>query len=152
MVYFIQAVGGGPIKIGFTDDIDQRIAGLRSHYGREFVLLRVIEGDRRDEEALHSRFGHLRFGRTEQFRPESDLLAFIDRPLFASNVPGIEEMSTARKRDIIAVPYCPEWKDWLSRAAAYCRSPNLAYFVDHATWLYAKENGFDETPPMRMRR
>lgn len=79
MIYAMQPAGGGPIKLGFTTNLAARRTTIQSTYGREMVVLWHAEGDREDEKALLSRFAHLRFGRTEQFLPGRDLLAFIGR-------------------------------------------------------------------------
>lgn len=91
MIYFVQPVDGGPIKIGYTADVPARIKQLESHYKVPLAILATIEGDEAYERSLHARFAHLRFGRTEQFQPDPELLAFIGKPLFASMTP-VEEI------------------------------------------------------------
>jgi hypothetical protein len=81
MIYFAQSTDGGPIKIGTTADVESRLRQLEAHYGRPLALLATMPGGRDEERAIHRRFALLRFGRTEQFRPAPDLLAFIGRPL-----------------------------------------------------------------------
>lgn len=96
-VYFIQAVDGGPIKIGFTANIGVRLKQLESTYERPLALLRSIPGGRIEEHDIHSRFAHLRLSRTEQFRPDPELLNFIGRPLFVSVEPVVEAMEPGSK-------------------------------------------------------
>ena len=91
MVYFLQPVGGGPIKIGFSDNFPVRLAQLEAHYGCSLVVLATMEGDRSRESEIHQMFAHLRFGRTEQFRPGPDLMEFIGRPLLAGPNPEAVE-------------------------------------------------------------
>jgi hypothetical protein len=79
-VYFAQDPIGGAIKIGCTNDVPARIRSLESHYGRSLALRATIEGDLEEERLIFERFAHLRFGRTEQFRPAADLMAFIGLP------------------------------------------------------------------------
>ncbi len=96
MIYFMQPVGGGPVKIGFSDDVDKRREQLERHYGRPLALLATMPGDMGIEYEIHRRFSHLRFGRTEQFRPASDLMAFIGRPLLVDpNPETVESMVPA---------------------------------------------------------
>ena len=93
MIYFMQPTTGGPVKIGHTADVDARHRQLESHYGQPLAILATIDGGRDEERELHQRFGHLRFGRTEQFRPGSALMAFIGRPLLVGpNLDTIEAM------------------------------------------------------------
>ena len=33
MIYFSQPTGGGPVKIGFTDDLPRRLMELEAHHG-----------------------------------------------------------------------------------------------------------------------
>lgn len=52
--------------------------------GRPLALLATMDGGRAEERAIHERFAEHRLGRTEQFRPTAEILAFIGRPLFAA--------------------------------------------------------------------
>lgn len=90
MIYFAQ-LPTGAIKIGYTEDVDQRTRSLGAHYSCDVEILHTMEGDRSTEQALHERFAHLRFGRTEQFRPGRDLVEFIGLPLFVSANPEAVE-------------------------------------------------------------
>lgn len=54
-VYFIQGASGGPIKIGTSRDVEDRIRGLQSCSPVRLVLLGVAAGDIRLERALHRR-------------------------------------------------------------------------------------------------
>jgi hypothetical protein len=93
VVYFIQATDEiGPIKIGTSEDVPARIRQLEATYNRPLAVLATMPGGRDEERAIHERFSHLRFGRTEQFQPDPDLLDFISRPLFVSACPVVEPM------------------------------------------------------------
>lgn len=92
MIYFAQGAEGGPIKIGYSEDVDARIRQLEAHYGQLLVLLATMPGDQQVERQIHERFAELRFGRTEQFRPGADLMDFIGRPLFANATP-VQQMA-----------------------------------------------------------
>ena len=39
MIYFMQPTEGGPVKIGFTDNLPARHKQLEKHYGRTLVVL-----------------------------------------------------------------------------------------------------------------
>lgn len=88
MIYFVQPVDGGPVKIGTTENLDARLKKLEASYGCRLVVLSTTAGGRREEAEIHARFSHLRFGRTEQFKPESDLMEFIGLPPCPSSASG----------------------------------------------------------------
>lgn len=80
MVYFVQPKNGGSIKIGWTRDLTRRWTALEKEFGEELVVLRVVEGDREHEQALHKRFAKHRIGKTEHFIPAKALLKYINSP------------------------------------------------------------------------
>lgn len=103
-VYFMQSADGGPVKIGHSTDVERRREQLSSHYGRPLIVLATMPGGPEEEAEIHGRFHHLRLkgkgtrGRyPEQFRPESELMAFIGRPLLAgANPDAVEVMEPNR--------------------------------------------------------
>jgi hypothetical protein len=98
VIYFCQDVDGGSIKIGCSNDVPARVRQLESHYRRPLALLATIEGSRATEAEVHARFGHLRVGRTEQFKPAAELLEFIGRPLLVgANPDAVEAMPATAK-------------------------------------------------------
>jgi plasmid stability protein len=75
MIYFIRSPDG-PIKIGTTIRLSQRLTQLANEYGPGLEVLAVCEGDRWIEKELHHRFAELRrVG--EWFEPGDDLMGFI---------------------------------------------------------------------------
>ncbi len=96
MIYFAQDLDGGPVKIGCTDNLPVRLKQLEAHYGRPLALLGTMEGGPHEERAIHGRFAHLRFGRTERFRPAGDLMDFIGRPLLVGPNPEAVEAMPAQ--------------------------------------------------------
>jgi hypothetical protein len=76
MIYFVQAVGGGRIKIGTTVQLAKRLQVLACEYKQELRVLAVIDGGREQEQWLHQQFSHLRVV-NEFFEPGDDLLGFI---------------------------------------------------------------------------
>ncbi len=78
MIYFIEAVGVGHIKIGFTDSLDasDRLTTLQTGSPVPLRLLGTIPGTLDDEKDLHRRFASAR-GVGEWFRPVAELLALI---------------------------------------------------------------------------
>ena len=83
MIYLAQSPSGGPVKIGYSDDVPRRIVQLEAHSGQSLVLLATLPGSPVEERTIDARFAHLQFGRTEQIRPASDLMASVGRPLSA---------------------------------------------------------------------
>jgi hypothetical protein len=93
MIYFAQ-LPTGSIKIGCSSDVDGRLRGLESYYGAPLTLLATMEGEREREAEIHGRFAHHRIGRTEQFRPGADLMAFIGQPLLVDANPDAAKERT----------------------------------------------------------
>jgi hypothetical protein len=76
VIYFAQ-LPTGAIKIGTTEDLRQRMNVHAFHYGYRLEVLATMPGGPKEASAIHRQFGHLRIGRTEEFRAEPDLLEFI---------------------------------------------------------------------------
>lgn len=79
MIYFAQSVVGGPIKVGTTYDLGQRVKSLGRAFSGPFRVLAVMDGGYIEEKAIHGRFVNLRIagnGR-ELFEPGPSLLQFI---------------------------------------------------------------------------
>ena len=74
MIYFAQSMNGGPIKIGFSDDVDKRMSSLRSSNPEPLILLGVMEGDRVEEKKVHRLFKRKR---GEWFYDSPELREFI---------------------------------------------------------------------------
>lgn len=74
MVYFVQALAGGSIKIGKSDDVEQRLGSLQTGSPEPLGLLGVNETAA--ESALHERFSALRL-HGEWFKSDALLLLFI---------------------------------------------------------------------------
>jgi hypothetical protein len=98
VIYAMQAVEGGPVKIGYTENLEARHKQLEAHYGRPLAILATIPGDLDTEAEIHLRFAHLRIDgggkrgrKIEQFRPASDLMEFIGSPLLVSADPDLIE-------------------------------------------------------------
>lgn len=81
MIYFVQPVAGGRIKIGRTVCLTKRLKQLCAQHGLALRVLAVLSGGALEESRLHRRFAHLRtrgnpLGR-EWFEPGQDLLSYI---------------------------------------------------------------------------
>lgn len=90
IVYFLQADYGGPVKIGYTDDLARMIANLQSSRAESIVVLAVMDGGVSAERELHSRFAvhHIR---GEWYSPADDLMEFIK---------GLKSLHDVTKRDM----------------------------------------------------
>lgn len=77
-VYFVAPVGGGPIKIGFSGNPTNRMAGLISWSPVPLELLAFAPGFACDEKATQNLF-LAQHQRNEWFQPSAALLALIDR-------------------------------------------------------------------------
>jgi hypothetical protein len=96
LIYFVQAISGGPIKIGFSDNVSARVRQLEAHYGQPLAILATMPGDREDEREIHGRFATARMGRTEQFRPVAEIMAFIGCSIIVDIDPyAVEVMEAA---------------------------------------------------------
>jgi T5orf172 domain len=75
-IYFIEREDGA-IKIGWSSDVMRRVAEIRKVFATSAQLLACYPGDKPDELRLHDTFKASLIG-DEWFRPDEDLLAFID--------------------------------------------------------------------------
>lgn len=146
MIYFAQSVDGGPIKIGFSEDVRRRIKQLESHYRQSLVLLAEMDGDQDTEAEIHERFASARFGRSEQFQPTPELMAFIGRPLFAEASPVDPMEPQQPNSSLIAVKCYQEYKDWITRSAQSERD-SIPVLIDKALVHYASVRGYPPPPP-----
>lgn len=74
-VYFIQA--GDAVKIGFSETVTKRFAGIQSNHPAELELLGTVPASADTERAYHERFAHLRI-RGEWYRADQELLDAIE--------------------------------------------------------------------------
>ena len=136
-VYFAQ-LPTGSIKIGYSDDVESRMKALESSYRQPLALLHTIEGDRKAEHKIHERFAHLRFGRTEQFRPGLDLMEFIGLPVLVSANPDAVVVVEPPRDDIAVKLDRSVVAD--ARYVAYKRGISLAqYLTDIVRPMVAKD-------------
>jgi hypothetical protein len=78
VIYFVRRESGGPIKIGTTKNLGNRLALLRAECGERLDVLGALPGSFAGEHALHEKFRHLRHSGREWFNPDPELLDFID--------------------------------------------------------------------------
>lgn len=76
-VYFIQAVTGGPIKIGVAVNVRERLKKLQMGNPSLLCVLATMPGAREDELYLHAEFACSRV-RGEWFEPTARLLRLVE--------------------------------------------------------------------------
>ena len=76
MIYFIRAGDDGPVKIGVSENATQRVADLRTANPAKLSVIRLIEGGRLQERALHMEFRNLYCEVLPALRFELDLAAW----------------------------------------------------------------------------
>lgn len=95
MIYFAQASAGGPIKIGYSENVPQRIKQLARGLGKTVLVLGIHSQGWFSERWIHQHFAKVRIdacemdrlivckhqqaGRSEWFRDTEDLYEFIDQ-------------------------------------------------------------------------
>lgn len=78
VVYFIQAMSGGPIKIGYTKNISQRLATAQTHSPERLIVIASFAGGAAEEGALHWKLKAHRVG-GEWYAPAPEVLAEVER-------------------------------------------------------------------------
>jgi hypothetical protein len=109
--YFVQAVGGGPVKIGRTrKPMDERLRALQTGSPVKLRVIGVIEGDREGE--CHRKFAHDRL-HGEWFTATDKLLKFIRLQasvprgvILTERVPRAMGEMTAKDREPLPARYC----------------------------------------------
>jgi len=76
IVYFVQSRLGGPIKIGLTTQLNQRLKQLQNESPIPLQIVGALRGDEKVEAAIHERFRKLRL-HGEWFEPSTELVEFI---------------------------------------------------------------------------
>ena len=76
-VYFVQGESGGPIKIGYTANVSNRIKELQTGYPDALKLLLAIPGNINNEQVLHSKLKEYRL-HGEWFKPVPAVLNVME--------------------------------------------------------------------------
>jgi hypothetical protein len=143
MVYFMQAVGGGPIKIGFARNIGVRHEQLESQYGRSLIVLAAMEGGRKEEKEIHARFAHLRIDRTEQFTVSPELVEFIGQIMVVN---AVEVRPMVSEHTVISIKMTVQFRDWLQQVAEH-EGISVVEFIEKAIIEYGIRCGLPDPPP-----
>lgn len=81
MIYFIEAIGAGLVKIGFTErSVSDRLRELQTASPHRLRIAATVDGGLKEESRLHARFAHLaETGEWFRFGPEIHAaIAFAD--------------------------------------------------------------------------
>jgi hypothetical protein len=87
MIYFIQNVETGHIKIGYAASPEKRLNGLQTGSPHELKLLHSIPGTPADEATLHKKFQQHRL-RGEWFEACGEILSYIEEARKPTQVDG----------------------------------------------------------------
>jgi hypothetical protein len=145
MIYFLQPFDGGPIKIGFSTDVARRRCELEKVYRCRLNLLATREGDEAEERSIHERFDHLRLGRTEQFSPGPDLIAFLGLPLLVGANPDAVEPIDSDRESVIHMKGSRAYVEWVEKVHNKTHIPKVQIFRIAAR-LWAEQNGHPAPP------
>ena len=77
IIYFIEAVGTGLIKIGKTKNVAARLRSLQTSNPHRLQVIKTISSDTLSEQELHRLFANQRM-RGEWFVKDAELLTFIN--------------------------------------------------------------------------
>ena len=55
-IYIIQALNGGPVKIGHTKNVKNRLSSLQTGYPETLTILACVAGDIKQEQKLHEKY------------------------------------------------------------------------------------------------
>jgi len=75
MIYIARLADTNSVKIGYTNNIKNRIASLRTSSPAPLTVIRECEGDRSTERAFHERFAEYRI-MLEWFEYHEDMMSF----------------------------------------------------------------------------
>jgi hypothetical protein len=157
-VYFVQAGSScGPIKIGFSDDVGKRVAGLQTGNPELLTLLLVVPGTMETESSLHNRFASARIRQSgEWFRPTRQLLEFVNlreledkkRSRFSEAEFELKECmiawSPVTRGRFLAPNDCPVGSVLVGRHPDYSDWSYNYLMTDGACWGYVQALGYED--------
>lgn len=148
MIYAMQPVGGGPLKIGHSCNVERRRRELETEYGRRMVVLGTREGGYAEEQQVFERFKDHRIG-LEQFKAAKEILEFFGvNDEHACDCDEMLEQNPNVTRQVLTLRGSEEYREWLADLAKACKS-QLSELVADALAEKAELAGF--RPPPRRR-
>ncbi len=140
MIYFVQPIEGGLIKIGVSRSLSVRKSQLQAKAGCKLSVLGVCRGGFSDERAIHEKFAGLRRD-GEWFEPHQELLEFIAENAVKWN--GYDDVDI-----IFQMRGSEAFKTWLRGLADY-DATDTTEVVERALAAYARTIGYAEPRPKR---
>ena len=98
MIYFIQNTETKHIKIGYSDNVRNRLSSLQTTSPHELAILTICEGGIEVEKELHDKFNNY-YVRGEWFNPSEELISYINEfpPYVNKNYIGITKLRKNKK-------------------------------------------------------
>lgn len=122
IIYFVQSEVGGPIKIGRTDDMAQRMSNLSVGRPDKLKALAAVPWTLLDERQVHQKFSHLR-EKGEWFSATEELLAFVANVAAAGTVVTSRDSGvTSRDETITQCDNAPSPRDESSLCTVLSRT------------------------------
>lgn len=114
-VYLARFGALGPVKIGHSLNVSQRIAQISVRLWDDMVLIRCLDGGMADERALHKRFAHLRI-RNEWFHYGPEMMGDLGLPDLRLLAPAvITELEPRFRTDPIRCARTDSLRAWMLR-------------------------------------
>ena len=110
MIYFIQAGGDGPIKIGYAQNSESRRKELQTGNHKELSLIGEIPGNKDREDSIHNYLQDDRYrAGSEWFKPTPKVLDYIDEVTRVDYkiIGGIARAIIWRNDNELITDYCP---------------------------------------------
>jgi hypothetical protein len=145
VIYFMRITEGGTIKIGHSADVERRRKDLENFYGCPLEVLAILEGGQTEEKQLHARFAKFRCGRTEQFRPDEELLKFIGASLEdGAKTEHVPPRKPQRYRYVITAT--PEHIVWMREFMKHIGELDISDVIRESLRRLAATDGFSQPP------
>tara|TARA_Y100000034_G_scaffold136776_1_gene215663 strand:- start:3316 stop:4029 length:714 start_codon:yes stop_codon:yes gene_type:complete len=77
VIYFVRALPDGPIKVGHSSNVPERLKQLQQSSPQNLAVIKTVEGGFAEERALHEKFNKYRL-HGEWFSPHPSLINFIE--------------------------------------------------------------------------
>ncbi len=105
-VYFIRAGEDGPVKIGFSENISERLRVLATSVPAQLRVVRTLDGDRLLEAAFHRMFA--------KARQRGEWFAWLDEMASVMPLPSHYRVKHP-KRNVVITPMPPKLVDRIDR-------------------------------------
>lgn len=89
MIYFIQCPDGGPVKIGYAEDVTKRVKDIQSCSPVPLALVATFDGDLKSEARWHKLFADQRL-HGEWFAPTLEMAEAVEAGLRLEGAPALK--------------------------------------------------------------